>query len=163
MIKIPPESYIGTVKNPYHAKITVGKYTSIANGLEVITASHPSLTDHTVSNFPFYEKCKLDYPKCRVGGTVNIGNDVWIGENVKIVGDVDIADGVIVGAYSVVAKNIDGYSIVVGNPIRTLRYRFTPEQIAYLIKIKWWDWLPGKIRDSIADFKNIEKFIKKYG
>ncbi len=162
MIKIPSESYIGTVKNPYHAKVTIGKYTSIANGFEVITASHPSLTDNTVSNFPFYEKKGWDYPRCTVGGKVNIGNDVWIGENVKIVGEVNIGDGAIVGAYSVVAKDIPPYAVVVGNSARVISYRFTEKQIEKLLKIKWWEWPFQKIKVFISDFKDIETFIDSH-
>ncbi|KKR30740.1 MAG: Transferase hexapeptide repeat containing protein [Parcubacteria group bacterium GW2011_GWC1_39_8] len=162
MIQIPPESYIGTVENPYHAKITIGKYTSIANGLKVITASHPSLTDDTVSNYPFAEKKGWDYPKCRIGGKVYIGNDVWIGENVTLVGELVITDGAIIGAGSVVAKNVEPYSIVVSNPARIIRYRFSYDQIRSLLKIKWWDWPFNTIKERIKDFIYIDDFIEKY-
>ena len=149
MIKIPSESYIGTVKNPYHAKVTIGKYTSIANGLEIITASHPSLTHNTISNYPFHEKKGWEYPECVVGGSVNIGNDVWIGENVKIVGDVSIGDGATVGAYSVVAKDVEPYSIVAGNPIKIINYRFDKQKINELLVMKWWDMNELEIKNFI--------------
>jgi len=162
MIICPPESYFGVHKNPYHAKVVVGKYTSVANGTHIIVASHPSLTDNTVSNFPFYEKLKLDYPKCTVGGLITIGNDVWIGENVKIVGECTIGDGAIIGAFSVVAKDIPPYSIVVGNPGKIIRLRFLPVNIDRLLKIKWWDWPVDKIKENIGDFRDVNKFVEKY-
>jgi len=151
MIQIPPESYIGTVENPYHAKITIGKYTSIANGLKVITASHPSLTDNTISNYPFAEKKGWDCPKCRVGGKVYIGNDVWIGEDVRIVGEVKIGDGAIIGAFSVVASDVEPYSIVIGNPAKIIRYRFDKEKINNLLKVKWWDFSESEIKKYLYE------------
>ena len=162
MIKIQPESYIGVHANPYAARVIIGKYTSIANGLRIIIASHPSVIYDTVSNYPFYEKHKLDYPKCKVRGRVVIGNDVWIGENACIVGETTIGDGAIIGAFSVVAKDVPPYSIVAGSPIKILRYRFTNEQIERLLKMKWWEWDKEKLFDAVPDMRDIDKFLDKY-
>jgi len=52
-----------------------------------------------------------------------IGNDVWIGANVTILKGVNISDGVVVGAGSVVTKDIPEYAIVVGNPAKVVKYR----------------------------------------
>jgi maltose O-acetyltransferase len=52
-----------------------------------------------------------------------IGNDVWIGANVTILKGITIADGAIVGAGSVVTKDVPEYAIVVGNPARVVKYR----------------------------------------
>ena len=162
MIRIPPESYIGVHTNPYGSNVVVGKYTSIANGLRVICASHPSVIYNTVSNYPFYERHKLDYPKCQTGGKIIIGNDVWIGENACIVGEVNIGDGAIIGAFSVVAKDVPPYSIVAGSPIRILRYRFNQEQINKLLKMKWWDFPKKKLFKAVPDMRDIDKFLDKY-
>ena len=162
MIKIPPESYIGHIENRYQVDIEIGKYTSIAKNLRIIVASHPSITNKTVSNFPFRERLHIRYPKCIIGGKIEIGNDVWIGENVNIVGEVKIGDGAIVGAFSTVAKDVEPYSIVVGNPIRVIRYIFSVNQIQSLLKIKWWNWSTDKIKENIDDFLDINKFLQKY-
>ena len=138
------------MSNPWDAEVNVGKYTSIAHGCKVITASHPSITHNTVASYPFRERHRMgDFPKCKKKGVVNIGNDVWIGDSVTIVKDLTIGDGAIVGACSVVAKDVPPYAIVAGNPIKIIRYRFTEEQIEKLLKIKWWDW----------EFKKIEQYI----
>lgn len=164
MIQIPPESYIHDLYyNPFHAKVIVGKYTSIAEGFRITIASHPSLTHNTVSSFPFREKRGLkDYPTCTVGGKITIGNDVWIGCNVHLIGEINIGDGAIIGASSVVAKDVEPYSIVVGNPVKIIRYRFNDLQIKALLKIKWWNWDFATIKKRIKDFKNIGEFIEKY-
>jgi len=52
-----------------------------------------------------------------------IGNDVWIGANVTIVKGVNIATGAVIGAGSVVTKNVPEYAIVVGNPAKIVKYR----------------------------------------
>ncbi|HEY5588812.1 MAG TPA: DapH/DapD/GlmU-related protein [Candidatus Paceibacterota bacterium] len=75
---------------------------------------------------------KLDMPMNKQGfedyEPVKIGNDVWISKRVIILPGVTIGDGCIIGAGAVVAKNIDPYSIAVGNPARVVKKR---NQIVY--------------------------------
>lgn len=54
---------------------------------------------------------------------VYIGNDVWIGGRVLILPGVHIGNGCIIGAGSVVTKNVYDWAIVAGNPARVIRYR----------------------------------------
>jgi len=58
----------------------------------------------------------------RVRG-VEIGNDVWIGARVIILPGVTVGDGVIIGAGSVVTKNIDSYAVVGGAPAKIIKFR----------------------------------------
>lgn len=131
--------------------VYIGSYCSIADKVEIILGGEHR-TDF-ISTYPFLEKSiagenrSVRASKPQKGG-VDIGNDVWIGHGAKILGGSTIADGAVVGAYSVIAGDVPPYAIVIGNPSRILRYRFNEEQIESLLKIKWWDW-------------NIEK-IKKY-
>ena len=55
--------------------------------------------------------------------TITIGNDVWIGANVTIIKGVNIGGGAVIGAGSVVTKDIPNYGIAVGNPAKTIKYR----------------------------------------
>ena len=55
--------------------------------------------------------------------TIEIGDNVWLGNRVTIIGDVKIGEGVIVAAGSVVVKNTPPYAIVGGNPAKVLKYR----------------------------------------
>lgn len=86
------------------------------------------------------------------GDTV-IGNDVWIGENVTILPGVHIGDGSIIGANSVVGKNIEPYSICVGNPVRIIKKRFDEETINKLLSLQWWNWDEDRI------FNNLESLV----
>lgn len=68
-----------------------------------------------------------------------------------------------VGSGSVVTKDVPAYAIVVGNPARILRYRFSEEIIERLLKLKWWDFDPDLILKNYRDFKlPIEEFLEKY-
>ena len=80
----------------------------------------------------------------RKGDTV-IGNDVWIGQHVTVLPGVHIGDGAIIGANSVVTKDVPPYTIAGGNPCRVIRKRFSEELIAYLEEIRWWNWDANKI------------------
>lgn len=72
------------------------------------------------------------------GDTV-IGNDVWIGQNAVILPGIHIDDGAIIGANSIVGSNVEPYTIVAGNPAKSLRKRFDDELIELMLRFKWWD------------------------
>lgn len=56
-------------------------------------------------------------------GTVEIGNDVWIGAGAKILVNVKIGNGAVIGANAVVTSDIPEYAIAVGSPARVVKYR----------------------------------------
>ena len=99
-----------------------------------------------VTTYPFYIMggnwgsaiAPVKYELPLKGDTV-IGNDVWIGQNVTIMAGVHIGDGAIIGAYSVVAKDIPPYAVAVGNPCHVVKKRFDDELIDLLLKLRWWD------------------------
>ena len=93
-----------------------------------------------------------------------IGNDVWIGQDILIVPGVQIGDGAVIAAGSVVTKNVNDYNIVGGNPARHIRNRFTDEQIRALKEIKWWDWPIDKVKAHyhLLQSSNIDEFIEKF-
>jgi acetyltransferase-like isoleucine patch superfamily enzyme len=96
-------------------------------------------------------------------GDVTIGNDVYVGVGSKILSGVTLGDGSVVGAYSVVARDVRPYSINAGAPAREIRMRFADEQIAELCKARWWDWPLERIKQS-ADLlcsPNVDEFIRR--
>jgi chloramphenicol O-acetyltransferase type B len=62
--------------------------------------------------------------------TIKICDDVWIGHGAVIMQGVELGEGCIIAASSVVTKSVEPYSIVAGNPAREIKKRFDPEQIA---------------------------------
>jgi len=146
-------------------KLIIGKFCQIAAGVEFVMngANHQM---NAVSTFPFYtlEGWEMKPPAASdmpfKGDTV-IGNDVWIGQNATILPGVHIGDGAIVGANSVVASDIEPYSIVVGNPAKLIRYRFDGELTSLLLKFKWWDKPVEEINALIPLLTNSDlEFVK---
>jgi virginiamycin A acetyltransferase len=77
---------------------------------------------------------------------------------------ITIGDGCVIANNSHVVKNTEPYSIIGGNPAKLIKYRFTPEQINKLLKIKWWNWDETKINNAMNVITNsdIDLFINKY-
>ena len=124
-------------------KLIIGKFCQIAAGVEFVMngANHQM---NAVSTFPFYtmEGWEMAPPAISdlpFKGDTIVGNDVWIGQNAVILPGVHIGDGAIIGANSVVGRDIPPYTIVVGNPARETRKRFDDELIRLLLAFKWWD------------------------
>lgn len=151
-------------------KLIIGKFCQIAAGVEFVMndANHQM---NAVSTFPFYtlEGWEMEPPASSdmpfKGDTV-IGSDVWIGQNAVIFPGVQIGDGAIIGANSVVGCDVPPYTIVVGNPAKTLRKRFDDELIELLIQFKWWDRSIEEINALIpiltsSDLETVRKELQK--
>lgn len=75
---------------------------------------------------------------------------------------VHVGDGSIIGANSVVAKDILPYSVAVGNSARIIRKRFDDEKIELLEKLKWWDKTPNQMQRNIPLLPNNDiNYVKK--
>lgn len=154
-------SYCGYDCEIINAKI--GNFTSIANNVVIGGANHPM--DWVGMSPVFYEgrdsvtkkfsKFKLDDPK-----VCHIGNDVWIGRSSIVLSGVTISDGAVVGAGSVVTKDVPSFAIVAGNPAKFIRNRFDDETICQLNKINWWSFSDSKLHSLAHTFNDIKLFIK---
>jgi acetyltransferase-like isoleucine patch superfamily enzyme len=92
-----------------------------------------------------------------------IGNDVFIGMNVIVLDGVTIGNGAVIGAGTIVSKDVPPYAIVVGNPMKILRYRFDEDVIQQLQKIHWWDWSREQLDQVEHYFFDVQGFVTKYG
>ena len=151
-------------------KLIIGKFCQIASGVEFVMngANHQM---NAVSTFPFYtlEGWEQNPPLAEdlpLKGDTVIGNDVWIGQNSTILPGVHIGDGAIIGANRVVGSSVDPYTIVVGNPARLIRKRFSDTLIKILEELKWWDLSVEEINELIptltsSDLKKVEEDLHK--
>jgi len=71
-----------------------------------------------------------------------IGDDVWVAAKCIIMQGVNIGQGAIVGAGSIVTRDVPPYAIVVGNPAKIVRYRFNEEVVDRLLSNSIWKKLP---------------------
>jgi virginiamycin A acetyltransferase len=62
---------------------------------------------------------------------------------------IKIGNGAIVASRSVVVSDVPSYTIVGGNPAKTIKQRFEPEAVAKLNQIAWWDWPIQKITEHL--------------
>ena len=138
--------------------LIIGKFVQIAHGVRFITSS----ANHKMSGFSTYpfntfmmtpqttsEDITAMFEDAQNRGDTVVGNDVWIGMNAVIMPGVKIGDGAIIGANSVVTKNVEPYTVVGGNPATIIKKRFDEQTIDTLLNIKWWDWSIEKIEKNI--------------
>ena len=110
--------------------IYVGDYTMFAPGVIVATAGHPILPELRETVYQY------NMP-------VHIGKNCWIGAGAIILPGVTIGDQVVVGAGSVVTKDLPSNVVAVGNPCRVIREINEHDRIYYFKNRKIdWDTLP---------------------
>ena len=142
----------------------IGRYCSIAQGVMIGPGSHPK---EWVSTSPiFYSKRRglVDedyYINTKMDQKCVIGNDVWIGCRAIIMPGVKIGNGAIIGAASVVTKDVPSYSIVVGIPATVIGYRFEKDIINKLNNSEWWNEDLDVLKRKVNVMKNPNMFIKE--
>lgn len=136
-------------------KLIIGKFCMIASGASFIMNGANHLTK-AISSYPFaifgngWEHA-MDGKSYPTKGDTIIGNDVWIGHNATIMAGVTIGDGAIIAANSTVVKDVEPYSIVGGNPAKEIKKRFSEDEIARLLDLKWWNWPIEKITANVGN------------
>ena len=150
----------------------VGKYCSIGPNLSSIGGNHP-LNHHKSTHPAFYAKNNASGFSYLTGEkdsifTENkyvdeskryfyeIGNDVWIGANVSICQGVTIGDGAVIGACSLVNKDVEPYAVYAGIPAKKIKQRFTDETKEKLLNEKWWDKDEEWIKEHAYEFYSDE-------
>ena len=107
------------------AKVKIGDNCQMAPNVAIYTAGHPL---HPVSRNSMYE----------YGISVTIGDNVWIGGNTVIMPGVHIGSNTVIGAGSVVTKDIPDWVVAVGNPCRVIK-QITEEDKKYYYKDRKFD------------------------
>ena len=164
----------------YFTEVKIGRYCSFGENIQIGRSDHP-LNFLSTSPF-FYEQQKmfnlgeefLDSEKYHQHQTTippsgmllgkprftEIGNDVWIGHCAYIRPGVKVGDGAVIGANSVVTKDVPAFSIVAGNPARIVKMRFDDSIIKKLTLSKWWMYAPWQL--SGLDYFNVNLMIDQF-
>ena len=115
-------------------EIFIGDDCMIGPGCNIATSVHP------IS--PQLRRHKLQYNK-----PVHIGNNVWFGAGVTVLPGITVGDNAIVGAGSVVTKDVPANAIVAGNPARLIRMITEEDDMTYEKGKK----IPKEILDKYLD------------
>ena len=152
-------------KNTTILNSDIGKFCSIASGVKINLPNHPIdfISTHPIFYSKNYNKYnKISNSKFIESYRVDIGNDVWIGENSIILSGVKIGNGAIIAAGAVVNRDVPDYAVVGGVPAKLIKYRFTEEEISILLNNKWWDWSINNILNNIDNFTSKNIYFEKY-
>ena len=140
--------------------LRMGRYISMGEGVRFMGDRHPTEWVSTSPLFygpePLQGMMAYNRDRDPPGGVgpraypqpaerVEIGNDVWVGDEALIGRGIAIGDGAVVAARSVVLHDVPPYAIVVGHPARVLRLRFGEAFVERLLRAQWWNYDPAII------------------
>lgn len=137
----------------------VGKFCSIANRVNIGLGNH---TINYLSTSPIFTEKYNGTGFSWINKTIAppfkrtiIGNDVWIGFGAMVIGGVKIGDGAIIGAGSIVTKDIPPFAIAVGSPAKVIKYRFSEETIEKILQNPWWNKSEKDLKQNIIEFQKV--------
>ena len=94
--------------------IEIGDGTILSHGIQIFARNH---------NYNSEDLHFLPYDERDICKKVTIGKNVWIGARSTILPGVKIGDGAVIGAASVVTKDVPSCAVVCGNPAKIVKYR----------------------------------------
>jgi chloramphenicol O-acetyltransferase type B len=127
----------------------IGRFCSVGNNVIVGLNRHEhpmNWLSTSLYNSVLTEKYQQEISS--VYSDVTIGHDCWIGRDACIMSGVNIGNGAIVAARSVVTSDVPAYAVVAGIPARVVRYRFSDDWITRLEAVRWWDF-PVDVLDQL--------------
>ena len=153
-------------------RVDMGSFGAVAPLAQVGLAEHP--TDRWVSGHPAFYQLNprfgydfLDVTRHEDLPRTAVGNDVWVGSAACVRSGVVIGDGAVVAAGAVVVSDVPPFAIVGGVPARVIRYRFDPEEIEFLLSLRWWDrseaWLRehAHLMDDVSRLREVVAVQKR--
>lgn len=171
-VEVGPAAVLDNCNIGGHARVTIGERSILTGPVRIIADVNPvsigkycSLAPDVILWEPLHDMERLSsyYVFANLfgegwdrdvisKGPIRIGNDVWIGARAIVVSGVSVGDGAVIGAGSVVTKDVPPYAIVAGVPGRVLKYRFSEPVRGRLVELQWWNWPEDKIRRNRALF-----------
>lgn len=135
------EIYIGYnttlgYNNLIGGNVNIGKYCQIGSDVAFHATNHPMSYMTTYINKNLFEGALKGLKEDK---KIIIGNDVWVGHGVIILGNVTVGNGAILAAGSVITKDVEPYTIVAGVPAKPIRKRFSESIIQEIEQLQWWD------------------------
>lgn len=130
--------------------VVVGEWAAIGARLNVISSNH----DPSRLNMHIPLQRRLGLPDNHLGsGVTVVGPGAWVGDDVTVLAGVRIGAGAVVGASSVVTKNIEPFTINAGVPSRPLGDRCSRDVAARLVDLAWWEWSVETMSSNLPLFE----------
>lgn len=132
--------------------LTIGNYCCIAENVVFLTGGNHTIK--TFSQFPFdayYKTGRAHQAPCK--GPIVVGDDVWIGYGATILSGVTIGQGAIIGAQSIVAKDVPPYAIYVGNKV--VKYRYPQNIVDKMVRFDFSKLTPDDVENN-SDLLNVD-------
>lgn len=132
----------------FRGPIEIGRYVQFGPKVSIYA------TNHNMRLLTPYNNSQLlngEMKKFIIKEKVRIGHGSWIGCGAIILKGVTVGRGAVIGAGSVVTKDVPNYGIAIGNPAKTIRYRFDQETISIIEGTTWWK----KNLDELSDVRDI--------
>jgi hypothetical protein len=133
---IAPNVQIGLIEHP--TDFLSPNHIFTGGGVKQLASIH--LNDYRRKNLNILSIASEKWIEKGKMNKIKIGHDVWIGEGAMIARNLEIGDGAIIAARSVVTKSVPPYTIVGGVPAKTIKTRFPEKIIERLLKIKWYEY-----------------------
>lgn len=121
----------------------VGRFTSIGSRLRVILGGFHETRAMSTSKVEGYNpRLTFGMAPTDVPLHVEIGSDVWFGDDVTLMAGSSVADGCVIGTGSLLTSSMETvpYGVYAGRPARLLRPRFPDAVTAVLTEMRWWEW-----------------------
>lgn len=159
------------------AKVTnceIGRYCAVgfqsalgAHPLHEVVSIHPAFYS-TKGQYGFTYVKKATYEEFQYLDeekqiSIVIGNDVWVtsGKATTIVQGITIGDGAVVLGNAMVTKDVPPYAIVGGIPAKVVGYRFSEDEIKFLLHLKWWNRTEQWLIEHAECFKDIKILMQR--
>jgi acetyltransferase-like isoleucine patch superfamily enzyme len=139
----------------FPAGTKIGRYSGIYPTVRAFSGNHPMNRKSTHAFFfnPDQGYAQAEHDITR--GNLTIGNDVCIYHNAIILPTVRrIGDGVVIGAGAIVTKDVPDFAVVIGQPAKVVKYRFSEQTQSKLKESKWWN------KDIKELLNNFEEFTR---
>ena len=150
----------------------IGRFCSVAENVIFLTKTHPVqefVSTHPAfyslkkqSGFTYVEQQVFDEEPTLEGSkySIEVGNDVYIGYGVTVIGPCRIGDGAVIAAGAVVTGNVPPYTIVGGVPAKVIKKRFSDEEIGFLKQLEWWNKSQEWLKEHAKDFGSVDQLKK---
>ncbi|MBE0583136.1 MAG: acetyltransferase [Desulfofustis sp.] len=147
----------------------IGKFVNIASDVRINPGNHPIewvSQHHFLYRMTRYDLAGHDdesFFAWRRLQKVSVGHDVWIGHKAIILPGISIGNGAVIGAGTVVTRDVAPYAIVAGVPGRPIRSRFPAAIWRRLEQTAWWDWEHQVLAERLDNFRDVRHFLSLYG